>query len=266
MDLIKFENVSFAYENNDAEIKNNVLNDYSITFPEGMITLIGQNGTGKSTFLLLAAGLLHPLKGNVYIFNKNSNILTDINERQKYVSFIYQNMEFETEETIGDLLNFVYDNGYYKEKKNDFIPDLIKELELEKILLKKTQEISKGELQRTIIAFSLLYGSKVIMMDEPIFALEEKQKIKVMDYLYNFAKSDKITIFYSLHDIDLSKKFSDYTLLFYKDKMPRFGKTDIILTRDNIEEAFEIPFSLLRTKERNFREALMYLQKTDKNL
>jgi len=265
MDLIKFENITFSYDNETDGNKHHILSDYTAVLPDGVVTLVGQNGTGKSTLLLLAAGLLLPLKGDVFIFNKNSNTFKNLNERQKFVSFIYQNMEFETEEKIGDLLNYVYDNGYYEEKRIDFIPDLIRELELEKILSKKTQETSKGELQRTIIAFSLLYGSKIIMMDEPIFALEEKQKIKVMDFLYNIAKSDKINIYYSLHDIDLSKKFSDYALLFYKDKMPEFGKTEKILTRENIEQAFDIPFALLRTKERNFREALLYLQKSDKN-
>ncbi len=264
MDLIKFDNISFSYDNDDTENRSYLLKDYTAVLPEGVITFAGQNGSGKSTLLLLAAGLLLPSKGNVFIFDKNSNTLKDIKERQKFVSFIYQNMEFETDEKIGDLLNYVYDNGYYKEKKSDFIPELIKEFELEKILSKKTQTVSKGELQRTIIAFSLLYGSKIIMMDEPVFALEEKQKLKVLDFLYNIAKSDKISIYYSLHDIDLSKKFSDYALLFYKDKMPEFGKTENVLTRDKIEQAFDIPFSLLRTQERNFREALLYLQKSDK--
>ena len=47
---------------------------------------------------------------------------------------------------------------------------------LEKCLSRKTMEVSKGELQRTILAFSLLYGSRILIMDEPIFALEAYQK------------------------------------------------------------------------------------------
>lgn len=266
MEIIKFKNVSFKYIDEDGEeLSDYILKDYSINLPHGVISLVGQNATGKSTFLLLAGALLYPIEGDIFIYDKNTKDLKDLRERQSYVSFIYQNMEFETEENIGDLLHYVYENGYYQEKKEGFIKELIDVFELSKILNRKTQEVSKGELQRTIIAFSLLYGSKIVMMDEPIFALEERQKEKVLDYLFNFSKNNNISFFYSLHDIDLSKKYSEYTLLFYRDKMPEFGPTEKILTREKIEEAYEIPFSFLRSHERSFREALMRLQREEEN-
>jgi len=267
MDIINFNNVSFKYEQ-DENFQNNgeIFKNLNINLPEGVISLMGQNGTGKSSFLLLASGLLIPTEGSITIFNKDTKEIKDLNDRQKLVSFVYQNMEFETEENIGDLLNYVYDNGHYKEKKIDFIPELVKVFELDRTLGKKTQNISKGELQRVIIAFSLLYGSKIIMMDEPIFALEEKQKVKVMEYLFNFAHKSKVSIYCSLHDIDLSKKFSDYSLLFYLDKQPELGETNKIFTREKIEEVYNVPFALLRSKEKTFREALLDIENFSKEL
>lgn len=50
-----------------------------------------------------------------------------------------------------------------------------------------TQTLSEGQLQRAIIAFSLLYGSRVIMMDEPVFALEDRQKDRTFESLMHYA-------------------------------------------------------------------------------
>ena len=150
---IRLENVSFYYP----ETEQLVFNDLSIDLPRGIATLVGQNGTGKSTLLLLAAGILLPVEGTVFIRGIDTRNLREEQERQRHVSFVYQNMEFETEESIGNLLEYVHENGFHETKDPDLISELVEVCELEKVLGKKTQEVSKGELQRTIIAFSLLY-------------------------------------------------------------------------------------------------------------
>ncbi|MBA7704525.1 Vitamin B12 import ATP-binding protein BtuD [subsurface metagenome] len=177
-------------------------------------------------------------------------------ERQRYVSFIYQNMEFETEESIGNLLDYVYENSFHDDRHPDLIPVLIDTCELQSVLQKKTQEVSKGELQRTIIAFSLLYGSKIIMMDEPIFALEDHQKSRIMDFLSQYSKSKGISLYYSVHELDISERYSDYIILFPKEGPPRLGPAKEILSRENIEDAFEVPYSYLKRREALFRQML----------
>ena len=194
-----------------------VFKDLSLELPTGIISLIGQNGTGKSTFLLLASGAAVPDEGTVTIDGIDTRELQNESERQRHTSFIFQNMEFETEETIGDLLPFVYANGFHAEKTQGFTDELVRVFELEGCLTKRTQEVSKGELQRTIIAFSLLYGSRTLLMDEPIFALEPYQKERAMDFLTNYARVNDVSIYYSVHELDLSQKYSDYLIVFYKD-------------------------------------------------
>ena len=151
---IIFDSVSFGYPDSDSR----VFEDLSLELPEGIVSLIGQNGTGKSTFLLLASGAAIPDEGTVTIDGIDTRELRDESERQRYTSFIFQNMEFETEETIGDLLPFVYANGFHADRTAEFTDELVKVFELENCLTKKTQEVSKGELQRAILTFSLLYG------------------------------------------------------------------------------------------------------------
>ena len=249
---IRLDNVSFYYPDSEQL----VFTDLSLELPGGVTTLVGQNGTGKSTLLLLSAGILLPVEGTVFLQGIDTQNLREEQERQRYVSFVYQNMEFETEETIGELLEYVYENGFHENKDPGLISELVEACELERVLGKKTQEVSKGELQRTIVAFSLLYGSKIIMMDEPIFALEEYQKHRIMAFLLDYTRSRKISLFYSVHELDISQKYSDSLLLFHKNGKVQLGSTDRLFTKTNIEQAYEVPYIMLKRKEAIYREAL----------
>ncbi|MFP4363886.1 MAG: ATP-binding cassette domain-containing protein [Spirochaetia bacterium] len=251
--IIEIDAISYTYPDEETP----VFTDLSIELPSGITTLMGQNGTGKSTLMLLAGARILPDYGTVTIFGKDSSELINSPERDKYVSFVYQNMEFETEEPIGDLLHYVHENGFFDKFQDDLLSKLIDVFELKNFLHKRTQEISKGELQRTIIAFSLLYGSKSVMMDEPVFAMEDYQKERTMGFLMDYARSLNISIFYSAHELELSRKYSDNLLLFRKTGTPVIGKTEELFQKETIEEAYQVPWDMLYKKERLFRDTLL---------
>jgi iron complex transport system ATP-binding protein len=252
---IVFQGVSFRYPDGEADI----FTGLDLTLPRGIVSLVGQNGTGKSTLLLLASGRLLPTHGKVLIRGRDTRELADETERQKLVSFIYQNMEFDTEESIGQLLAFVHANGIHASGDEDPVANLVDVFELGAVLGRRTQEVSKGELQRTILAFSLLYGSPLIAMDEPIFALESHQKQKAMDYLARHARLEEMSLYYSVHELDISQKYSDYILLFSREGAPRLGRTAEIFTRETIEKAYEVPFDMLKKREELYRKYLIEL-------
>jgi ABC-type cobalamin/Fe3+-siderophores transport system ATPase subunit len=250
---ILFDHVSYFYP----ESKQLVFSDLSLELPRGVVTLVGQNGTGKSTLLLLASGLLLPTEGRVALRGVDTRELREEAGRQRHVSFVYQNMEFETEEPVGALLEYVHDHGYHERKDPALRAALIEVCELQKVLSKRTQELSKGELQRAIVAFSLLYGSRILMMDEPIFALEDRQKTRVMEFLLDYVHRQSLSLYYSVHELEVSRKYSDYLLLFYKEGPPRLGPTETLFTREEIEKAYQVPYILLKRKEALIREGLL---------
>jgi ABC-type cobalamin/Fe3+-siderophores transport system ATPase subunit len=252
---ICFEHVSFHYD--ESPPGENVFTDLTLELPRGITSLVGQNGCGKSTFLLLTGGALLPEQGIVRIRGEDTAGLRDENVRHRIASIIYQNLEFETDKPIGELLNEVHALGFREEKSSDFVRELIEVFELAPFLGRRTQEVSKGELQRTILAFSLLYGSPVLLMDEPIFALEDSQKDRVMNYLCSHVRVNGLCLLYSLHELDLSKRYSDFLLLFPPGAPPELGKTEDMFTREKIEKAYQVPFVMLRRKEEVFRQQLM---------
>ncbi len=251
--IISIKNILFGYQEDK-----DVFKDFSIDIPAGVTTFIGQNGTGKSTLMLLAAGRILPEEGEITILEKNSKDITDEEELNRIASVIYQNMEFDTDEKIGDLLDFVYKSGHHsKNVDKNLVDEIIEVMDLKESLDKKTNIASKGEMQRVIIAFALLYGSPIILMDEPVFALENHQKDKIFNYIINYAHKHGINIIYSIHDLDISKKFCDNVVLFHKDGTVKTGSKDEILTKENIEEAYQVPMHLLYDREKLNRETIL---------
>ncbi len=273
---VQFQNVSFAYPKREFGVVDQqlvtvehedqvtqVLNSVTVDLPSKMMAVVGQNGIGKSTLLLLAGARLFPQSGVVSIFGRPSSDFVDAaldpgleHERNRYVSFIYQNMEFETEDTVGNLMETVYEQGFHEEHNPGFLEDIRRELELDSFLHLKTQQLAKGQLQRAIIGFSLLYGSKIIMMDEPVFALEEPQKERAFDFLLSVSEQRSIPIYFSVHNLELSQKYSQYLLLFSRTGSFKVGPTAKLYTRENIEEAYQIPMSMLHKREFLYREML----------
>ena len=253
---IRFEAVEYAWVDEEDGTRTPVFDGLDLALPRGMVSLVGQNGTGKSTLLALAAGSVMPGAGRVLIGGTDTRELRDEAERQRLVSYVFQNMEFETEQSVGDLLEAVHEGGFHAVKRPGFVSELVSAFELSPVLGRRTQEVSKGELQRVILAFSLLYGSPLLVMDEPIFALEDRQKERALEYLCAYARREQVGLYYSLHELDLSRKYSDHLLLFSRGALPRLGPTAEMFTRETIEQAYEVPFDLLKKREALYRNVL----------
>lgn len=272
MSFLKFNDVTFTYPQVEGDLDSegkqivpqSVFEHFSAEFPEGVfLSLVGQNGCGKTTFLMLASGRIKPLSGNVELLGKNPATLSE-EQKTSLASIIYQNMEFETDEKVKNLLLSVYKNGSLKGKSSairdnskDFLEEVTEVFELEEILEHSLVHISKGEIQRVILAFSLLYGSPAIFMDEPMFAMEERQKEKSLSYLKEFVKKTGTTIYCSMHELDLTKKYADLVLLFYPNRDMSLGTPDEVLTAEDLEKAYNIPAAMLKEKETLNREQLV---------
>jgi iron complex transport system ATP-binding protein len=249
---IKFKDVTFQWDKGDA-----LFTSLSLELPRGITSFTGQNGSGKSTLMLLGGGRILPQKGTIFLNGKKTDDYFDENERNLTASFVFQNMEFETEEKVGDLLEQVGKSGNLGIDAPSVIKELKEAMDLAPLLNRPLQNNSKGEIQRLIASFALLYGSPIIFMDEPFFAMEAAQKEKALEYITAYVHRREASLFVSLHELELSTKYSDNTLLFYKDDRMMLGETGEVLTKENIEEAYQLPMDLLYSKENLYRENLV---------
>lgn len=284
MSFIHFQDVRFAYPpiegdvNQDGEpiVPAPIFDHCTAELPGGFISLVGPNASGKSTFMLLSAGRLIPQNGKVFLAGKDTAQLSE-SERERIASFIYQNMEFETEETVSQLLDFVYSNGCFAGNARTVTADLRFEreeqaasfaaagnllaqvsvaLELQGIMQHKLSGLSKGEMQRVILAFSLLYGSQSIFMDEPLFAMESAQKHRALAFIKGYCATFGTTVYISMHELELNRLYADNVLLFYPNRDMDFGTPEEVLTQEALEKAYGVPLAMLKDSEALTRKTL----------
>jgi iron complex transport system ATP-binding protein len=285
--LIRFTDVSFTWPDPetgeiatlaDGSPAKPVFDAFSADIPGGFVSLTGPNGSGKSTFMLLAGGRVMPTGGRVEIAGQNTRVLSGVwaddsgkpgpgltedleHRRNLLCSFIYQNMEFDAQDeaaaNAGTLLEYVYVNGGHPAKDEAFYTDVLAAFELEGLRGRKLDALSKGEQQRLLLAFSALYGSKVIMMDEPVFAMEQRQKEKALDFFKDLHRRTGVSIYVSLHELSLTRKYADTVMLFYPDRRIDLGTCEEVLTREALEDAYGVPEAMLYDTERLDRSAFV---------
>ena len=158
MSFLSINNISYTYPPVGGEIETDddgnpiipkpIFDYFSADLPiseNSFTSLIGPNGSGKSTFMLLAAGRIKPQQGTITLFGLDiANIPEE--DRNEAASFVYQNMEFEQDDPVEDLLKQVFENGFHSAEKKanpDFYNEVIKVFELENVLNHKLTGISK---------------------------------------------------------------------------------------------------------------------------
>lgn len=250
--FVSFEDVSFSYPDSPSP----VFSHFSGDLPGGFISLVGPNGSGKSTLMLLASGRVLPQSGRVRLIGRDTRDFLDEGERNRYASFVYQNMEFETEEALGDVLAQVYSGGMHAAKGSAFYDEVLSSFELADLAARPLSKLSKGGMQRTLLAFSALYGSRSVFMDEPIFALEQRQKETALEFFRDYQARTGVTVYLSLHELDLTRKYAQTVMLFKPDRTIDLGPAAEILTPEALEAAYGVPAAMLKDKENLDRKQL----------
>lgn len=256
---IRFSDVWYSWPENE---ENPVFTDLSIDLPEGLVFLVGPNGIGKSTLLLLAGARVFPQRGAVTVLGTDAARFVDAaldpaleEERNRLVSFVYQNMEFETEEPIGVLLEYVAQSGVAPDRAGTLLKRMVRAADLGDRLGARMQELSKGEMQRAIVVMSVLYGSPIILMDEPVFAVEPARAERLLGEIHRLA-ADGITVFTSVHDVELARAHADAVVLFGEDGSILAGDPADLLDRARLEDAFRAPYDTLYERQRLYRGLL----------
>jgi iron complex transport system ATP-binding protein len=266
------DNISFEYVDTDEEGPEDpggpisVFRSLSAEIPKGLVTFVGQNGTGKTTLMLLCGARLLPQAGKITILGRDTRTITDETERNRIASFVYQNMEFETQEGIEELFHFVLENGFNEDKNPGFVDELLEVFGLKDAAGRRLQQLGKGDIQKAVVAFAMLYGSDSLFMDEPVFALEENQKHQLFEYLSDYARKHDVPVCYSMHELELSRKYSDHVVFFHKSGRIEVCDAAELESEKKLEVVYEIPYAMLYQKEHLHRRHLKALDAEVENL
>lgn len=198
---VKVKDLSFSYTTKL------VLNKISLDLKEGsFLTLIGKNGTGKSTFIKCLLKI-EPVPDDTIFFDG-----VDINKIKyfKQVGYVPQKLEFNYEFPI--TVNEILTSSYLK-SKDLFYTSIINDLNLNQIYRQNVNTLSGGQLQRVFIARSLLNEPRLLILDEPTIGIDKESMVILRNILKDL-KNKGVTIIMSTHDTEFTKNLSDYYIEF----------------------------------------------------
>ena len=206
--IIKFNNVSFAYELEDEGVVNAV-NDFSLDVPEGQfLAVLGHNGCGKSTVAKLINGILVPNKGKVTVEGMDTSDEEKTVDIRKTVGMVFQNPDNQIVATIvEDDVAFGPENlGVEPSEIRKAVDSALKAVGMYEFRKREPHRLSGGQKQRVAIAGVIAMNTKCIVMDEPTAMLDPQGRKEVMDTVMKLNKEFGITVILITHYMDEAVK------------------------------------------------------------
>lgn len=201
--IVTVKHLSFTYRDS----KEPAVKDVSFTIPKGSwTTLVGHNGSGKSTIARLLNGILLPDDNTDTVINIDGITLTektmwDIRDR---VGIVFQNPDNQfVGATVEDDVAFGLENRQIpRAQMQTIVHDVINEVDMLDFQKSEPQYLSGGQKQRVAIAGILAIGPKLIILDESTSMLDPAGKKKILILIRKLQKEKDLTIFSITHDIN----------------------------------------------------------------
>jgi iron complex transport system ATP-binding protein len=238
--MLGFKKVEFSYPGS----KNLVLKDFSIGIQPGSVTaILGPNGTGKTTMLMLSLGWLIPDKGEICLLE--SSIATM--NRQELGQKIGLVPQFEHLSFDFTLLEYVvlgrapYLRPLQSPSPEDFeiAQSALKRVGMEKYSHKQVQELSGGEKQLVLLARALAQDTNILLLDEPTSHLDIKNKSRLLKILKELIAEGK-TIILTTHEPDVASMIATDLILVKEGQVLKHGKIDQVMTTENLSEVYSL--------------------------
>ena len=215
----------------------NFMLNANFSIPDRGITVVfGPSGSGKTTLLRAIAGLEKSDKGFLKIgdsvWQKGEDFLAT---HKRQIGYVFQDAALFDHLDVKGNLNFVVKRAIGL--KEDFIESIHNLLEIKTLLNRKTTQLSGGEKQRVAIARALLTNPKILLLDEPLSALDLKRKNEILPYLDSIHNDLEIPILYVTHSQDEMSRLADHLLLIEDGNIVGSGPVNDMLTR------FDMPLS-----------------------
>lgn len=186
--------------------------DVELTVGEEILVLFGPSGSGKTTILHTIAGLTEPDEGLIkvgsnFFFGSKKNQLS---VQARNVGMLFQDYALFPHMTVGQ--NILY-GMKQKEEDHSFVVDqLLQVLGIQQLLQKYPHQISGGEKQRVALARALATEPSILLLDEPLSALDKQTRIECQDELIRLHEMWKIPFIIVTHDMEEAEKLGDRIL------------------------------------------------------
>ncbi|QQQ86911.1 ABC transporter ATP-binding protein [Peptacetobacter hiranonis] len=240
--MLKLQNIKKSFDGKE------VLKDISIEVGDGeIVSILGPSGCGKTTLLNIILGLTNPDSGEI---NFNGEDITRVPMEKRGFNIVFQDY------ALFPNLN-AYQNITYGLKNKpgistqEEIDDFINLLGLKEHLNKKIEQLSGGQKQRVALARTLVMKPKILLLDEPLSALDGVIKESIKERIKTIAKEFNLTIIIVTHDPEEALTLSDKVLIINHGKISQYGNPENIINAPGNNFVKEFILNQLEIKRNN---------------
>lgn len=229
-----------------------VIQDLNLNLKKGeWLSLIGANGSGKSTALKLISRILAPCQGAVYLEGKVIHTQPPHQVAQKLALLPQQN-RVPSGLTVWQLVSLgrsphqPWWQWEMTTADREKVEAAIAETELTLFRDRPVEALSGGERQRAFLALALAQDPKVLLLDEPTTYLDVHYQLHLLELLKRFNRNG-LSIITVLHDINLAARYSDRIALLRQGRLWAVGVPRKVLTPAHLAEVFHVEVAVLET-------------------
>lgn len=189
-----------------------IIPSLDLTIYDGeFVTLLGPSGCGKTTILRMIAGLETPTRGAIFLDKEN---VTKLAPYKRNVNMVFQHYALFPHMTVEENIRFgLLMKKVPRQEQQKRIDEVLKLTQLEELRYRKPQQMSGGQQQRVAIARALVNNPKVLLLDEPLGALDYKLRKMMQLELKKLQRNLGITFIYVTHDQEEALTMSDRVIV-----------------------------------------------------
>jgi len=226
--------------------------EVDLTISKGeVIAITGDSGAGKTTLLRQIAGLAHPFSGKI---RSEKTVWLDTSERinippqKRNVGFVFQDYALFPHFTVLQNLEFALNKG----QDPKYIYELLEAVELTNLADRKPFQLSGGQQQRAALARALVRQPEVLLLDEPMSALDISMRKRLQQYLVSLRRKFNLTILIVTHDLGEIFSMADRVVVIDHGKITQLGTPKEIFTpKSNPKEGVFLYGEILNAEPRD---------------
>ncbi|HRI19419.1 MAG TPA: ATP-binding cassette domain-containing protein [Panacibacter sp.] len=220
--------------------------NFSYTVEAGqLVSIYGSSGAGKTSILRMLAGFFNPDAGTI-VFNDeiwfDAGKKINVPPQKRSVGFVFQDYALFPNMSVKENLEFALQKGGPK----NIIDELMNVTELEQLHNRRVQTLSGGQKQRVALARALVRKPKLLLLDEPLSAIDNELRTKLQDILINIHRSYNLTTVLVSHDVAEIIKLSDKTILLENGLIKKSGEPATMFFPQTSNENFSLEGNIIK--------------------
>lgn len=227
---VEFRGVKKSYDGQTLVVK-----DLDLSIQTGeFVTLLGPSGSGKTTILMMLAGFQAPTAGEILL---DGDPIQDLPARKRGIGMVFQNYALFPHMTVGANLAFPLEvRGMGADERRERVERVLRLVRLEGFVDRRPGQLSGGQQQRVAIARALVFEPSLVLMDEPLGALDRSLRDEMQYEIRRIHQTLAVTVVYVTHDQQEAMVMSDR----------------VAVLRDGVVEQIAVPEGLYEEPESAF--------------